>query len=1373
MNTFRLRAGVVGCLCISIVFMVIAPGHARQEAASDLVAAYHFNEGSGTILTDVSGQANHGAVSGAEWSASGRFGGALAFDGIDDIVRVAGSSSLNLTTAMTLEAWVKPTAASLSGWRTVLLKQATGNPAYALYGNQNVKKPGVEITLTAKPIKNVASGTAVLSTTTWTHIAATYDGATLRFYVNGTQASSRAAGGTIVVANGVLSIGGNDTWGEWFGGSIDELRIYSRRLSAAEIQADMNTPVGPPDTVTPNVAVTSPAAGAMVFGSVLLTATATDDVEVADVQFLLDGIVLGAPDTTSPYAITWNTASTADGLHTLSARARDSSGNTATSPAVSVAVSNIDTVAPTAPVNLVAQGSRGTISLAWGASSDNSGSVVYNVYRSPTPDVEATPANWIARAPAPSYVDEGVAAATYYYVVIAQDPTGNISQPSNEASATALADTTKPTVSLIAPSHEAAVSGTVPVTAIADDDSGIAGVQFFLDGATLGTEVTAAPYVFAWNTGLIANGPHTLTARARDLSGNTVMSAAITVTVANTAPTGLVAAYSFNEGAGGTVQDASGNGHIGTVSGATWLAAGVYGGALSFDGVNDLVTVADSPSLDLTAGMTLEAWVKPTAGTLSGWRTILLKEGVKSLAYALYGSQKVQWPGVEISAGATYLASGTQALPTTGWAHIAGTYDGAMLRFYVNGTQVSSTAATGSMVVTNGALRIGGNAIWGEWFNGLIDEVRIYSRALTAAEVEADMNRAVAPDALPPVVALTEPANGSTVKGLVTVAASAVDNVKIVDVSFYANGNPIGQPDLSAPYSITWDTSSLPAGSYTVTATARDTGGNTTTSSPVTVSINPDFSFTLLNARRQVSTTGRTQYDVEVQYLSGFTSSSVDLWFTGAPVEVSGTYAFDPMAHQGRTTLTIETINAPPGTYAFTMGATAEGITHFETATLVITDDVDFQVGTAPSSQNTNITGSAVYTINVTETNDFMEPVTLAVAGLPPGMTVAFSAAAVIPPASALLTITTSASTTPGTYELTVTGTSGALVRSVPVTLTVSSTTAVWSLTTLGSTGELNNTVRVGALRTDGNERVYVGTIETGRVLEYEWNGAEWSGPAQVAVSEFGSEIHDMTIGPGRGDGKERLYAASHDGRIYEIWHDSTGWHQATVGVLDGMAMHAAVGSGRNDGIPRLYAVSTRTLFEFTWNGDSWTPLTLGSVPGAHGVVVGKARGDGKNYVYVASISTGTHEARFASGTWTVASMGDSGDARNLSLGIGRNDSIVRVYSALFDGRVRELSWNGSGWSVDHLPDVAGAQQIHTYVVPGRNDDVNRVYTSSGDGKAYEYSWNGTSWTVTELGGGGQYLYGMHFGEGRNDGLLRLYGADRGTLNRVYEFTWK
>ena len=175
------------------------------------------------------------------------------------------------------------------------------------------------------------------------------------------------------------------------------------------------------------------------------------------------------------------------------------------------------------------------------------------------------------------------------------------------------ADTIPPVVSMTAPAA-GTISGNVTVSATATDIVGVAGVQFLLNGSPLGAEDTAAPYSVVWNTTTAANGGYQLSARARDAAGNLGTSSAVSVTVAN-AVAGLVAAYSFNEGSGAVLNDRSGRGHTGTLSGATWSTEGRFGGALSFDGVNDWVTVNDSAALDLTTGMTLEAWIRPSSLT--------------------------------------------------------------------------------------------------------------------------------------------------------------------------------------------------------------------------------------------------------------------------------------------------------------------------------------------------------------------------------------------------------------------------------------------------------------------------------------------------------------------------------------------------------------------------------------------------------------------------------------------------------------------------------------------------------------------------------------------------------------------------------------
>jgi Concanavalin A-like lectin/glucanases superfamily len=90
--------------------------------ARDLVAAWAFDGGSGRWAADASGSSNRGVLAGASWTAKGRFGDALRFDGAQAVVRVPASRSLNLTDAMTLSAWIRP-AAVQAGWRTVLAHQ--------------------------------------------------------------------------------------------------------------------------------------------------------------------------------------------------------------------------------------------------------------------------------------------------------------------------------------------------------------------------------------------------------------------------------------------------------------------------------------------------------------------------------------------------------------------------------------------------------------------------------------------------------------------------------------------------------------------------------------------------------------------------------------------------------------------------------------------------------------------------------------------------------------------------------------------------------------------------------------------------------------------------------------------------------------------------------------------------------------------------------------------------------------------------------------------------------------------------------------------------------------------------------------------------
>jgi len=202
-----------------------------------VVAAYGFNEGGGTIVNDASGNRNNGTLQGgAVWTTSGKYGQAISFNGTSALVSIPNSPLLQLRTAMTLEAWVNPSR--LTGiWRDVIYK---GNDNYYLEADSTSAKPA-----TRGAFGTPLFGTGALTTNTWTHLAGTYDGATVRLFVNGVQVSSRVQTGQIAISTNPLQIGGDSIYGQYFPGRIDEIRVYNRALNTAEIQHDMNTPITP------------------------------------------------------------------------------------------------------------------------------------------------------------------------------------------------------------------------------------------------------------------------------------------------------------------------------------------------------------------------------------------------------------------------------------------------------------------------------------------------------------------------------------------------------------------------------------------------------------------------------------------------------------------------------------------------------------------------------------------------------------------------------------------------------------------------------------------------------------------------------------------------------------------------------------------------------------------------------------------------------------------------------------------------------------------------------------------------------------------------------------------------------------------------
>jgi hypothetical protein len=357
--------------------------------------------------------------------------------------------------------------------------------------------------------------------------------------------------------------------------------------------------LGGGDTVAPAASVTSPAAGAVLSGAVTLTAAASDDAGVAGVQFKVDGANVGAEAAQAPYAATWNTGSASNATHLITATARDAAGNRGTSPAVTVSVNNA-APPPSSCVSIAAawQGAAfapqsaafvasfdavpgaarmdGVTGLAYGAVADYaklaaavrfnnagfidarngsvyaaSGAVPYSPGAKYRFRLVVDPAaRRYSAFVTPPGASELVVGRDYAFRVEQAFVTSldrwaaSASSGSQQVCEFSLAGAPAPAVDLIppsaaitAPSAGATVSGTVALSASASDNTGVAGVQFKIDGTNLGSELAQAPYAASWNSASSSNGAHTLSATARDAAGNRG-GASVAVTVNNPPPPG-------------------------------------------------------------------------------------------------------------------------------------------------------------------------------------------------------------------------------------------------------------------------------------------------------------------------------------------------------------------------------------------------------------------------------------------------------------------------------------------------------------------------------------------------------------------------------------------------------------------------------------------------------------------------------------------------------------------------------------------------------------------------------------------------------------------------------------------------------------------
>lgn len=208
--------------------------------------------------------------------------------------------------------------------------------------------------------------------------------------------------------------------------------------------------------------------------------------------------------------------------------------------------------------------------------------------------------------------------------------------------------------------------------------------------------------------------------------------------LANPVDDGLVAYWSFDEGAGKTAADVSGNGHDGTFEGAPKWVDGKFGTALDFDGEDDHVVVPDDDALDLTTNVTYMAWFSPNDALTS--RRMISKNDSVFIIFD-FGNSKDSIDFL-VKPNNANIESKTTDWKVGQWYHFAGTFDGKTLKVYINGQLEGEKPNNVPIASSDLDLWIGGDDYGRptDHFPGKIDEVRIYEKALSEADIQKVMD---------------------------------------------------------------------------------------------------------------------------------------------------------------------------------------------------------------------------------------------------------------------------------------------------------------------------------------------------------------------------------------------------------------------------------------------------------------------------------------------------------------------------------------------------------------------------------------------------------------------------------------------------------
>ena len=653
-----------------------------------LVGYWGMDEGRGTTTSDISGNNNTGvfatAASSPAWT-SGKVGGALSFNGTTTYVDAGTGASLNITNAITVEVWVKKSG----GDGTYM---AIGSKWDSAGGDGNQRSWTLEFRATDNKVQFQTSNNGLdsgavqaISTTvpvisTWYHIVGIFDGSNNKIYVNGILENTTAQTGLFSSVDKVgigAVIGTGLAIASKFNGLIDEVRIYNRALSAEEIRYHYNR--GGP-------------IGYWKFdkGSGL---TAYDSSGQGNTGTLQNNMA-----TTSWTSGKYGSALSFDGVDDYV------SVPTSSTTEITSAITVSAWVKPESAMiaNEIVQKNG-----AYGLKITNNNKFIGYRWGSPenhTSITTAVPGNW-------------------YFVVMTFDSL------THKIYVNGVLENSESDANAIPSSANNLAIG-------AQTGGGGKNINGLIDDVRI--------YNYARTTDEIRLDYNAGFAAKFGTSADCNLNPGACMTK------GLVGYWGMDEGRATTTNDSSGNNNTGyfatAASSPAWtsgnpskISGQASGGALSFDGTNDYVIVADSNSLDITDAVTISAWVKPIS-----WPIDLMRVVYKQ-SYSMHWRNNNTYGGFFWWSDDTsdYFDSTTQ-LALGNWYHIAITYDKTTgkLLLYLNGSlDKTFSGYTKSMKVLTNNLGIGAGDDASRFSNAIIDEVRVYNRALTAEEIRYHYNR--------------------------------------------------------------------------------------------------------------------------------------------------------------------------------------------------------------------------------------------------------------------------------------------------------------------------------------------------------------------------------------------------------------------------------------------------------------------------------------------------------------------------------------------------------------------------------------------------------------------------------------------------------